>query len=155
MVDLWRDFWIRQTGTSQQVAQHHERYYYYILCAMFKRIRYFTLLLKANMKWFRHLLNSSLTGCLLPIQVCFYKCFHQAMAMQLYVFSNVWKGIWVKIFLRSALFGILLCVEWWFLTAVSGPPIGQAFQEEDCFTPDSGIDMLSRYVRKELPVYVA
>jgi len=26
MVDLGRDFWIRETGTSQQVAQLHERY---------------------------------------------------------------------------------------------------------------------------------
>ena len=26
MVDLWRDFWIRETGTDQQVAQLHERY---------------------------------------------------------------------------------------------------------------------------------
>jgi len=26
MVDLWRDFWIRETGTGQQVTQLHERY---------------------------------------------------------------------------------------------------------------------------------
>ena len=26
MVDLWRDFWIRETGTGQQVAQLHDRY---------------------------------------------------------------------------------------------------------------------------------
>jgi len=26
MVDLWRDFWIRETGTGQQVAKLHERY---------------------------------------------------------------------------------------------------------------------------------
>ena len=26
MVDLWRDFWISETGTGQQVAQLHERY---------------------------------------------------------------------------------------------------------------------------------
>ena len=26
MVDLWRDFWIRETRTGQQVAQLHERY---------------------------------------------------------------------------------------------------------------------------------
>ena len=26
MVDLWRDFWIRETGTGQQVAQIHDRY---------------------------------------------------------------------------------------------------------------------------------
>jgi len=25
MVDLWRDFWIRETGTGQQVAQLHDR----------------------------------------------------------------------------------------------------------------------------------
>jgi len=25
MVDLWRDFWIRETGTGQQVVQLHER----------------------------------------------------------------------------------------------------------------------------------
>ena len=25
MVDLWRDFWVRETGTGQQVAQLHER----------------------------------------------------------------------------------------------------------------------------------
>ena len=26
MVELWRDFWIRETGTGQLVAQLHERY---------------------------------------------------------------------------------------------------------------------------------
>ena len=26
LVDLWRDFWIRETGTGQQVAQLHDRY---------------------------------------------------------------------------------------------------------------------------------
>ena len=26
MVDIWRDFWIRETGTGQQVAQIHDRY---------------------------------------------------------------------------------------------------------------------------------
>jgi len=26
MVDLWRDFWIRETGMGQQVAQLHDRY---------------------------------------------------------------------------------------------------------------------------------
>jgi len=26
MVDFWTDFWIRETGTGQQVAQLHERY---------------------------------------------------------------------------------------------------------------------------------
>jgi len=26
MVGLWRDFWIRETGTGQQVAQLHEIY---------------------------------------------------------------------------------------------------------------------------------
>ena len=26
MIDLWRDFWIRETGTGQQVAQLHEIY---------------------------------------------------------------------------------------------------------------------------------
>ena len=26
MVDFWRDFWIRVTGTGQQVAQLHDRY---------------------------------------------------------------------------------------------------------------------------------
>ena len=26
MVDLSRDFWIRETGTGQQVAQLHDRY---------------------------------------------------------------------------------------------------------------------------------
>jgi len=26
MLDLWRYFWIRETGTGQQVAQLHERY---------------------------------------------------------------------------------------------------------------------------------
>ena len=25
MMDLWRDFWIRETGTGQQVTQLHER----------------------------------------------------------------------------------------------------------------------------------
>ena len=29
-VDLWRDFWIRETRTGQQVAQLHERYDYYV-----------------------------------------------------------------------------------------------------------------------------
>ena len=26
MEDLWRDFWIRETGTGQQVAQLHKKY---------------------------------------------------------------------------------------------------------------------------------
>jgi len=26
MADVWRDFWIRETGTGQQVAQLHDRY---------------------------------------------------------------------------------------------------------------------------------
>ena len=26
MVDLWRDFWMRETGTGQQLAQLHEIY---------------------------------------------------------------------------------------------------------------------------------
>ena len=26
MVDLWRDFWIRETGTGQQVTQLHDIY---------------------------------------------------------------------------------------------------------------------------------
>jgi len=26
MVDLWRDFWIRETETGQQMTQLHERY---------------------------------------------------------------------------------------------------------------------------------
>ena len=26
MADLWRDFWIRETRTGQQVAQLHDRY---------------------------------------------------------------------------------------------------------------------------------
>jgi len=26
MVDIWRDFWIRETGTGQQVAQLRDRY---------------------------------------------------------------------------------------------------------------------------------
>ena len=26
MVDFWRDFWICETGTGQQVAQLHDRY---------------------------------------------------------------------------------------------------------------------------------
>jgi hypothetical protein len=26
MADLWRDFWIRETGTGQRVAQLHDRY---------------------------------------------------------------------------------------------------------------------------------
>ena len=28
MVDLWRDFWVRETGTGQQVAQLREIYIY-------------------------------------------------------------------------------------------------------------------------------
>jgi len=34
MVDLWRDFWIRETGTGQQVAQLHERYMMMMICAV-------------------------------------------------------------------------------------------------------------------------
>ena len=26
MLDFWRDFWIRETRTGQQVAQLHDRY---------------------------------------------------------------------------------------------------------------------------------
>jgi hypothetical protein len=32
MADLLRDFWIRETGTGQQVAQLHDIYYYYYYC---------------------------------------------------------------------------------------------------------------------------
>ena len=28
MADLWRDFWIRETGTGQQVAELHDSYDY-------------------------------------------------------------------------------------------------------------------------------
>jgi len=28
MVGLWRDFWVRETGTGQQVAQLHENKIY-------------------------------------------------------------------------------------------------------------------------------
>jgi len=26
MIDLWRDFWIRETGTGRQVAQLHDKH---------------------------------------------------------------------------------------------------------------------------------
>jgi len=29
MIDLLKDFWIRETGAGQQVVQLHDRYYYY------------------------------------------------------------------------------------------------------------------------------
>ena len=34
MVDLWRDFWIRETGTGQQVAQLHESYMMMMMMTM-------------------------------------------------------------------------------------------------------------------------
>jgi len=34
MVDFWRDFWIRATGTSQQVAQLHDRYMMMMMMVM-------------------------------------------------------------------------------------------------------------------------
>jgi len=38
MVDIWRYFWIRETGTGQQVAQLHDRY----MMMMMKMIVIFT-----------------------------------------------------------------------------------------------------------------
>ena len=32
MADLWRDFWIHETGTGQQVAQLHDRYMMMMMC---------------------------------------------------------------------------------------------------------------------------
>ena len=37
MVDLWRDFWIRETGTGQQMAQLHDRYSYMMMMNFIKR----------------------------------------------------------------------------------------------------------------------
>jgi len=34
MADFWRDFWIRETGTGQQVAQLHVRYMMMMLMMM-------------------------------------------------------------------------------------------------------------------------
>ena len=35
MVDLWRDFWIRETGIGQQVAQLRDRYIIIIIIAYY------------------------------------------------------------------------------------------------------------------------
>jgi len=35
VVDLWRDFWIRETGMGQQVAQLHERYMMMIIIIIY------------------------------------------------------------------------------------------------------------------------
>jgi len=41
MADLSRDFWIRETGTGQQVAQLHDRYMMMMMMMMgIKVIRY-------------------------------------------------------------------------------------------------------------------
>jgi len=34
MVDLWRDFWMRETETGQQVAQPHDRYMMMMMMVM-------------------------------------------------------------------------------------------------------------------------
>jgi len=38
MVDFWRDIWIRETGTGQQVAQLHERYMIMMMIMMIMMI---------------------------------------------------------------------------------------------------------------------
>jgi hypothetical protein len=40
MADLGRDFWIRETGTGQQVAQIHDRYYYYYYYYYYEGLKY-------------------------------------------------------------------------------------------------------------------
>jgi len=41
MVDLWRDLWIRETGTGQQVAQLHDRYIMMMMKITMMMISYF------------------------------------------------------------------------------------------------------------------
>jgi hypothetical protein len=36
IADLWRDFWVRETGTGQQVAQLHDRYMMMIMMTKFR-----------------------------------------------------------------------------------------------------------------------
>ena len=38
MVDLWRDFSVRESGTGQQVAQLHERYMVMMMMMIMKSI---------------------------------------------------------------------------------------------------------------------
>ena len=38
MADLWRDFWIRETGTGQQMAQLHDRYMMIMMMMMYSSI---------------------------------------------------------------------------------------------------------------------
>jgi len=40
MVELWRDFWIRETGTGQQVAQLHERYMMMMIYSLYGFLLY-------------------------------------------------------------------------------------------------------------------
>jgi len=40
MVDLWRDFWIRENGTGQQVAQHHDRYTMMMMMMMISHLHH-------------------------------------------------------------------------------------------------------------------
>jgi hypothetical protein len=41
MADIWRDFWMRETGTGQQVAQLHDRYMM-MMMMMMMMLREFT-----------------------------------------------------------------------------------------------------------------
>jgi hypothetical protein len=39
MADLWRDFWMRETGTGQQMAQLHDRYMMMIIIYTLQKLR--------------------------------------------------------------------------------------------------------------------
>ena len=68
MADLSRDFWIRETGTGQQVAQLHDRYMIIIIISIiiikykFVNIRYFCDLSQVNQTRFGTLYSPS-QGC--------------------------------------------------------------------------------------------
>ena len=45
MADLWKDFWTRETGTGQQVAQLHDRYMTMMMMILFNFCCWFYLFL--------------------------------------------------------------------------------------------------------------
>ena len=48
MVDLWRDFWVRENGTGQQAAQLHESYMMMMMIMKLNKTTGFEELLKLN-----------------------------------------------------------------------------------------------------------
>jgi len=57
MADLWKDFWTRETGTGQQVAQLHDRYMMMIHIYDISSLRVNQLLYLASLKIYNKFAN--------------------------------------------------------------------------------------------------